>query len=455
MDIEVKTYKYGLDPINIFKRFKDKKLCFFLDSSYRNFGLGRYSIIGFEPFFVLRTKDKENPFLKLRELINKFNIQGINKIPFLGGAVGYFSYDLGSILERKSNPSFRNDDLFLPSSIIGFYDSGIIFDNAKKLMTAFSTGIPEKGLLAKKRARYRLKQITDNLANDIKVEVVRKVNGNIESHVESNFKKEEYLKAIKKAKDYIRKGDIYQVNLSQRFKTSCNTDSFTLYSRLRDISPNPFGAYFDFGDFQILSSSPERFLYFDGHRVVTRPMKGTRPRAKNISRDKTLRNQLIDSQKDKAELLMITDLERNDLGKVCKYSSVRVKRLRCVEDYATVFQTTSEVEGILHKDRDRVDLIKACFPGGSITGCPKIRAMQIINELEPTKRNIYTGSLGYLGFNNTMDLNIVIRTIVKKNNNVYFGVGGGIVWDSNPVKEYEETLVKAKALIQALGRKNN
>ncbi|MCM8763014.1 MAG: anthranilate synthase component I family protein, partial [Candidatus Omnitrophica bacterium] len=201
---------------------------------------------------------------------------------------------------------------------------------------------------------------------------------------------------------------------------------------------------------QIISSSPERFLSLDGRRVQSRPMKGTRPRSQLKQKDKFLRRELLNSVKDKAELVMIVDLMRNDLGRVCEYRSIRAKSLRNLEEYSTVFQTTATIEGILHEEMDRIDLIKACFPGGSITGCPKIRAMEIIHELEPDSRAIYTGSLGYLSFCGNLDLNILIRTVLKQNDKLSFSVGGGIVADSDPESEYEETLVKASGILKAI-----
>jgi para-aminobenzoate synthetase component 1 len=262
-------------------------------------------------------------------------------------------------------------------------------------------------------------------------------------YITSNFKREDYISAINKAKEYIRNGDIYQVNLSQRFSCRIKQEPFAIYERLSGINPSCFSSFFNFGAFHIVSASPDL--------VRTRPMKGTRPRGATHSEDARLRGDLLRSNKDKAELMMIVDLERNDLGRVCKYGSIDVKSIRNIEAYATVFQTTADVTGRLKEDKDRVDLIKACFPGGSITGAPKIRAMEIIEELEPTKRNIYTGSIGYMGFDGSMDLNIAIRTILIKNKTAYFQVGGGIVADSMPELEFDETLTKAKALINALG----
>jgi len=454
-----KTYRYNSDPFGLFKIFKDEKYPFFLDSSLKSKELGRFSFIGFDPFFILKTKNKENPFKKLRELLFQYKIPSIREIsPFLGGAVGYFSYDLGFILEKIESKA--KDDLNLPTCFLGFYDTLLIIDHFKETLTISSLGFPEKNsYLRKKRAEYRLKEIVERLSNSKQNQrdfwipknerTIALSEQDLWSSVISNFKKEDYLEAIRKAKEYIRKGDIYQVNLSQRFFMEYNLSPIELYSLLREVNPASFSAYLDFGDFKLLSSSPERFLTLRRKLVSTRPMKGTRPRGIDLTEDKRLKEELLNSKKDKAELIMIVDLERNDLGKVCEYGSIKVTRLRNLEKYSRVFQTTAKVEGILHKDKDTIDLIKACFPGGSITGCPKIRAMEIIEELEPTKRAVYTGSLGYLSFSGDMDLNIVIRTILLKGNKIFFQVGGGIVSDSEPEKEYQETLDKARALLEA------
>jgi len=268
--------------------------------------------------------------------------------------------------------------------------------------------------------------------------------------VNSNFTKEKYISTVKKAKEYIASGDIYQVNLSQRFSADLSITPFQLYKRLRRITPAPFGSFLNLEPAAIVSASPERFLKVSDRKVWTRPMKGTRPRGKNKAQDRRLKAALLNSPKDRAELVMIIDLERNDLGRVCEYGTVEVKKFVNLEAHPTVFQTTSTVEGVLRKGKDRIDLLKAAFPGGSITGAPKVRAMEIIKELEPTKRGLYTGSIGYLSFSGEMDLNIVIRTILTKGKRTYFQVGGGIVADSDPEAEYKETLDKAKALIAAL-----
>lgn len=265
-----------------------------------------------------------------------------------------------------------------------------------------------------------------------------------------NFSKQEYIRAIKKIIAYIRRGDIYQACLSQRFETSWPFHPYALYLKLNKINPAPFSAYMNFKKSKIISSSPELFLRLRDNIIETRPMKGTRPRGKTIAMDLILKNELEKSEKDKAELMMIMDLERNDLGKISIPGSIKVQEMRRIETYPTVFQAISVIKGKPRKDISPVSIIKAAFPGGSISGCPKIRAMEIIEELEPTKRNVYTGAIGYISFHNTMDLNIAIRTMIVKDKTVYFQTGGGITSDSIPETEYEETLHKAKALIESL-----
>ncbi|MDD5431683.1 MAG: aminodeoxychorismate synthase component I [Candidatus Omnitrophica bacterium] len=450
----LKSYKLGVDFFRVFETLKTRKNCFFLDSSKNSYCLGRFSFIGIDPFYILKS-DNALPFDKLRELLNKYKIPS-NKAnpPFLGGAAGFLGYDLGFILEKKIKKIIP-EDINIPNFYFAFYNTVIVADNLKKKLFISCLGAPEENeISAKKLACENFKKTEiflsriiskDNLTDDI--QTTGKVDFN------SNFTKKAYLAAVKKAKEYIKKGDVYQLNLSQRFDAETDSSAFEIYKRLRKISPSSFSAFFDAGDFQILSSSPERFISFSDGKVSTRPMKGTRPRGENYKEDNLLKKELLESQKDKAELTMIVDLERNDLGRVCSYDSIKVTKPRELEKYSTVYQTTSTIEGRLFKSKDRIDLLRACFPGGSITGCPKIRAMEIIEELEPNRRSIYTGSLGYLSFSGEMDFNILIRTILKKENKIYFGVGGGIVADSDPKSEYEETLCKAKAMMKALSLK--
>ena len=452
----LKSYSLnGLDALGIFEALSIRKNPFFLDTSLgRNKeNLGRYSILGSEPFAVLQEKNR-SPFKELREILNRYKIdRAVAPLPFFGGGVGYLTYDLGLTLEKKIKKK-NKPELSIPDAFFAFYNTGIIIDHQKELLYILALGFPEKKYyLAKLLAENNFKNMLKIISNIRKKKasgVNSKKIGLPTPKLESNFTKDEYLSAISRAKEYIKAGDIYQVNLSQQFKASTQLSSPEIYRRLRRVSPSYFSAYFDAGDFQILSSSPERFLKLDKSKVVTRPMKGTMPRGRGRTQDRAFRRELLNSAKDKAELVMIVDLERNDLGRVCSYNSINVDTLRQLEEYSTVFQTTANISGRLHKDKDRIDLLHVCFPGGSITGCPKIRAMEIIEELEPGRRSIYTGSLGYLSFSGNMDFNILIRTILKKQNQLYFGTGGGIVADSRPEAEYAETLIKAKGMIEAI-----
>jgi len=255
---------------------------------------------------------------------------------------------------------------------------------------------------------------------------------------------------VSRVREYIAAGDVFQVNLSQRLEGDLTVSPYELYRRLRQVNPAPFASYLNFNGVTIVSASPERFLKVRGDLVETRPIKGTRPRGHNPIEDAALAQELVHSIKDRAENVMIVDLERNDLGRVCRYGTVKVTELAILETFPTVFHLTSTIIGRLRQDKGVVDLLKASFPGGSITGAPKVRAMEIIDELEPTKRSVYTGSIGYLSFTGDLDINIVIRTFLVKDSKVYFQVGGGIIYDSDPAGEYQETMDKAKALIQAL-----
>jgi para-aminobenzoate synthetase component I len=447
------SYKLKITPLEVFQSLENERNCFFLDSSLNpNYSLGRFSFLGVDPFYILKTKNQE-PFESLRGLLAKYKItKSKNSLPFLGGAVGYLAYDLGFLLEKRLK-RITVDDLGIPDCLFAFYNTVIIVDNMKKILYIFASGFPEKSYyLGKSLCKSNLKK-THNLLSRVqfhKSDDRRSSLQDYQPELKSNFTRKDYLSAVAKAKDYIKDGDIYQVNLSQRFQSRTDSSAPEIYKRLRRLSPSYFSAYLDCQDFQILSSSPERFLRLEKNRVFTRPMKGTRPRSKARLKDVRLKKELLESEKDMAELMMIVDLERNDLGRVCKYGSIKVDRLRELEKYNTVFHTTASISAQLHEDKDRIDLLRACFPGGSVTGCPKIRAMEIIEELEPNRRSIYTGSLGYLSFSGNMDFNILIRTIFKKEDRLYFGVGGGVVADSKPELEYEETLVKAKACFEAI-----
>ncbi len=448
----LKQYELRSSPWQIFSALSPGRHSFFLDSSLSRQAQGRYSFLGSGPFSILKG-DKPGIFCRLADLLSRYKIYASRTdIPFLGGAVGYLAYDLGLRLEEKVIPKKKTDSP-APGYYFAFYNKALIIDHLKKKVYIFACGFPEKNRrLNRLLAQENAGSLAGTLACAEKYASGGKgVRSGLKPVVlSSSFSKNGYIAAVKKAKEYIKAGDIYQVNLSQEFSARSTLPAIDIYARLRRLSPAHFSAYLDCGVFQILSSSPERFLQARGRHVFTRPMKGTRPRARDKLSDIRLKEELIASRKDKAELMMIVDLERNDLGKVCSYDSVRVKRLRCVESYRTVYQTTAVISGKLYPGKDRIDLLRACFPGGSITGCPKIRSMQIIEELEPHRRGIYTGCLGYLSFNGNMDFNILIRSILMAGNKISFGAGGGIVADSLPGKEYEETLVKARAMKEAL-----
>ena len=457
-----------LGPPNVFELFYREPHSSFLDGGMDPQRLGRYSFIGIDPFLAVRSRgnsitiikedeqriEQGNPFDMLGGLLGTYKLDCPPKppVPFLGGAIGYLGYDLCHFIEHL--PTTAVDDLQFPESYFVFYDTVIAFDNLKNKTYIVSTGFPELEENQRlKRARLRIDETRKRLYSPDKVisgTGFRSIEGNSEALLKSNFTPEDYMRAVEKAREYIIAGDIYQVNLSQRFETDLTVSTYQLYRRLRQINPAPFASYLNFDGITIVGASPERFLRVDGDFVETRPIKGTKPRGKDPVQDSILARELLDSIKDRAENVMIVDLERNDIGKVCRYGSVKVTELAILETFPTVFHLTSTVVGRLRPEVDRIDLFKATFPGGSITGAPKVRSMEIIDELEPTRRSVYTGAIGYLSFENNLDLNIVIRTFLIKGNKAYFQVGGGIVYDSEPEAEYQETLDKAKALIQAL-----
>jgi len=449
-----------LPPFELFKRVYNYERSFILDSSMPESHLSRFSIMGIEPFLWFESKgniisieqngEKEffsgNPFDKLKQLLSQFKVMSVEGLPMPGGIVGYFAYDLCHHVEKL--PCNAVDDLGLPDVAVGFYDTLIIRDHLSgvtNVVAALLPGVNENETIEKiKRIKILIESSSQkHLSSRIEM-------SSISNQLQSNFTKPDYCAMLCKAKEYIRNGDIYQVNLSQRFKNTVSAEPIDLYSELRRLNPAPFSAFLDSGNLKVLSSSPERFLLLCGKYLETRPIKGTYPRAADKDEDIRNKDLLQKSEKDRAENLMIVDLMRNDIGKVCKTGSVKVTELFKAESYATVHHLVSTVTGELLDGYDAIDCLKATFPGGSITGAPKIRAMQIIDELEPTCRSVYTGSIGYIGFDGNMDLNIAIRTILMKGNTAYYQVGGGIVWDSVPETEYEETLYKGLALNKAL-----
>ncbi|MDD5455231.1 MAG: anthranilate synthase component I family protein, partial [Candidatus Ratteibacteria bacterium] len=447
----IESFPYSYSPIDVFRNFKDEPYSALLLSGIKNSKWGRYSFLTAFPYMVFKSKGKEtsimvdneetkkkgNPFNILREIYTEQSgRQNLpSSLPFTGGILGYFGYDMGFTLEKI--PQYAIDDLKLPDCILPFYDWVLYWDHKTK----------ESFLLWMGTDKNKKNKIKELLNKNVSYSEKETSFYNNYSNFQSNFEKEDYLNAIVKAKDYIKQGDIFQVNLSQRFSCPYNDSAFELFEKLAFINPAPFSAFLNFPEVSVISSSPERFLYLNRNKIHTRPIKGTRPRGKNKEEDKRLAEELLNSAKDRAELIMIVDLERNDLGKFCYYGTVRVhpvgkksfnrisngaEKLIELEMHPTVFHTVSTVKGIVADGITPVDCAKYCFPGGSITGAPKVRSMEIIEELEPTKRNIYTGAIGYISFNKRMDLNIAIRTIIIRNNVAYFQVGGGIVADSDP-----------------------
>jgi para-aminobenzoate synthetase component 1 len=461
-----KLYNAG-DITPVFTALSQNFYSFFLDSALSSKKLGRFSFLGCDPFLVFKSKGdsitleskagkkesfKANPFSTLKEIFEKYSCESSNsKLPFLCGGVGYFSYDLKNFIEELSDKAV--DDLKNPDCIMGFYDVVIIYDNLSGQAYIASSGLPESGAKLIRRRCDRLKEFKAKMrTRNCRAGLNLPCNEmSSTKKLKSNFSKSDYIKTIEKAKRYIRKGDIYQVNISQRFETEIDSSPENLYLRLRSVSPAPFASYLGFGDISVMSSSPERFLLKRGGYIETRPIKGTRPRGTSAASDLLLEHELKKSVKDNAEHIMIVDLERNDLGRICDYGTVLPSESAVVEKYSNVSHLVSTVKGKLRREVDPIDCFLAAFPGGSITGAPKVRSMEIIEELENVKRSIYTGAIGYISFDGNMDTSIAIRTLVAKNNKAYFSVGGGIVADSDPESEYQETLDKAAGIFQALG----
>jgi para-aminobenzoate synthetase component 1 len=435
----------------------------------------RYSFVTARPFLTFRSIGSQceithhsspvtrhiqfgNPWQILDSLLARCELLDEIDLPFpLGGCFGCWGYDLKNFTEPKL-PRHAANDLELPDCHAGFYDSLVVFDHHLGKTFVISTGLAADGSRSGKRAGERAEFWRAVLASEGGVprrpdqaeEVGDSQSLPLRKEVVSNLSRAAFIAAVERAQRYIRAGDIYQVNLSQRLTVPYDFNGWELFQRLAAVSPAPFSAFLDCGDFQLASSSPELFLRLSGSHIQTRPIKGTRPRAADPTRDAQLAYELQTSAKELAELVMITDLLRNDLGKVCEYGSVQTPELARLERFAQVQHLVSTVEGRLRMDVTHLAALAACFPGGSITGAPKFRAMEIIDELEPVTRGPYCGCHGYLGFNRESQLSITIRTGVCKDGLAHFNVGAGIVADSNPEAEYEETLAKAAGFLAAL-----
>ena len=419
------------DPFGTCVRFSTLPYLLFLDSSAQGL-LGRYSFLTADPNALARTPEEARALLRRQR---QEVLPGLP--PFQGGIAGYVSYDWGAELERVARPA---PDRFTPQVadvLLALYDWVIAWDHLED--KAWLIGASARTAWAQERLRAASPAVRDDPAPG--------------GHApESNFSRAEYEAGVSRIREYIAAGDVYQVNLAQRFHAPFRGSPLALYRRLRARNPAPFGAYLDFAGTIVTSISPERFLRFDPQTrlVEARPIKGTRPRDATAARDSALARELLESEKDRAENVMIVDLLRNDLGKVCRAGSVTVPKLFALESHPTVHHLVSTVTGVLADDRDAFDLLRAAFPGGSVTGAPKIRAMQIIAELERSPRGVYCGAVGYVSATGAMDFNIPIRTIVLRDGMATFHAGAGIVWDSEPAAEYQETLAKARTMMEAL-----
>jgi para-aminobenzoate synthetase component 1 len=426
-----------------------------LDSASAGNRDGRYDIVAADPYLTLRTRGAVSeltardgttvrstraPLELLREQLGEVGAPAPG-LPFCGGALGYFGYDLGRRFEKI--PKLATADIDMPDVAVGLYDWAVIVDHAERRSWLVSLGRDERTLGQWPALVERLHAHGVEPAPPFRVL----------SRASSSFSRESYAAAFANVKRHIQRGDCYQVNLTQRFRARAEGNAWHAYLQLREINPAPFAAFLDFPDGRVLCSSPERFLRVVGDRVETKPIKGTRPRAAGAARDRELVEALRTSTKDRAENVMIVDLLRNDLGKSCVPGSIHASKMFEVESFASVHHLVSTVEGRLAPGKHALDLLAGCFPGGSITGAPKVAAMRIIEELEPQRRSVYCGCIGYVGFDGNMDLNIAIRTLVQHGDYIYAWAGGGVVADSEVDAEYQESLDKAAALLEVLGER--
>jgi len=442
---------YQEDGALLFSRLRDLPWSVFLDSGPPGSRRGRYDIIAAEPTLSVIThgghtavyKGSERrpagePLQALRAALGPRR-QPPDPWPIAGGAIGYFGYDVGRIWEPIRSLGTPADEA--PELAVGIYDWVVVVDHARRCAAVISYGEPGGSAAAR-----------DNLLERLhgRDEPVPPRPFALRNPLRTNMTQDEYREALSRIHRYIRDGDVYQINFSQRFDADVGGDPWDFYCRLRERNPAPYAAFIGQPHASVLSASPEQFLQVRGRRVTTRPIKGTRPRDVDPERDLALKRELERSPKDRAENLMIVDLLRNDLGKSCAIGSVTVPRLFEIESYASVHHLVSTVEGSLAHDRDALDLLRGCFPGGSITGAPKRRAMEIIEELEPNRRGVHYGAIGYLGFDGSMDLSVAIRTLVISGGTVRFWAGGGIVADSDADAEYQECLDKVAPMFELL-----
>lgn len=457
-------------PVSAYLKLRDDSYSYLLESADSGNRWGRYSIIGIKPFLKVLTRENEvevlnglsnevlsnieNPLLVLRDLIKRFNPVKADGLPsFQGGLVGYINYDLIRKWERL--PGISPLDHEMPESIFMGCRVIVIFDHLSHEIKVVSFALFKDG--------DDPKEIYSKACLEVE-ETIRKLQGPIPppamedrlsvSELKSNFKKEDFEEAVRKAKEYIVAGDIIQVVLSQRFTGEISGEGFSLYRRLRSVNPSPYMFYLDFGEIKFIGASPEILVRLTDGKIELRPIAGTRPRGATPEEDLALEKDLMADPKERAEHIMLVDLGRNDAGKVAAPGTVKVPRLMEVERYSHVMHIVTRVEGTLREDTDCFDLFMSAFPAGTVSGAPKIRAMEIISELEQEQRGPYAGAVGYFGFNGNMDFCITIRTVTVANNKLSIQVGAGIVADSSPEEEYRETIRKAGAMFKAVEKVN-
>lgn len=459
-----------LSPAHLYRElFKDNEESFLFESGKGPESTSRYSFMGASNSRSIKIQNNKASLINEDGLANcvmeplegldllNFDdeISSVDYLPhFWGGWVGVMGYELAGLFENL--PPKKYDGFGIPDLYMIQVSRLLIYDHKEKILKyivskedsgEYSELVEEVQCFWK-----RIEEILPRLTDESALPDVTEKNG---TGLQSNMSKKEYVESVQRAKNYIEEGDIYQANLSQRFETQYSSDPFDLFLRLRSVNPSPFSGYLKFKDFTIVSSSPERLVKVENSAVETRPIAGTRPRSNDPDTDKSLSAELLLNEKERAEHLMLVDLERNDLGRICKTGSVHVSDLMFLEQYSHVSHIVSNIKGELKSEVSVKDILRAVFPGGTITGCPKVRCMEIISELETQSRGPYCGSFGYIGFSCYMDLNIIIRSILLKNGKACFNVGAGIVADSSPENEYLETLDKAQAMIQVLSEKTN
>ena len=449
---------YQTNSAELFAKIADWPWAVFLDSGQPISQFGRYDIMVANPFVRLVTHGEQtvivdadaerssasDPFELLKQMLVPYQTSK-TALPFEGGAIGYFAYDLARRVERL--PSVALDAENMPEMMVGIYDWALVVDHQS-----------QSAYLVSHCKHPQTEQDWPALCAlfDAPLKDVPQADFKINSALQSNMDFTQYSTAFNRVKEYIHEGDCYQVNLAQRFSAQAQGDAWSAYLALREISPAPFMSFMNMGDalsqLQVLSASPERFLQVHGKHVETRPIKGTRPRSGNLDEDASNANDLQNCPKDRAENLMIVDLLRNDISKVCETGSVRADKLFALESFANVHHLVSTVTGKLAEGKTAIDILRACFPGGSITGAPKLRSMEIVEELEPNRRGLYCGAIGYVGFDGNMDTSIAIRTAIYSHHEIRFYAGGGVVADSELAKEYRETLDKASSMLALIVR---